>query len=114
MRYIVYSYWLKLSGGSLRAGDGATSVRAGKEIFGVSNEQYWRLTEAIAQREPLSPLIILGTGEDDLVVLEGHVRLTSYILAGDQAPARVEVILGLSPHMPLWKMYSKESYDRLR
>lgn len=114
VRYIVYSYWLELSGGTLRAGDGAATVKAGKEIFGVSNESYWRLVSAIAKGVQLSPLIILGTSEDDLVVLEGHVRLTSYILAGAVAPREIPVIIGLSPHMNQWKMYSPERYDELR
>ena len=113
IRYIVYSYWLGLSGGTLRAGDGAATVKTGKEIFGMGNEPYWHLVKAIEKGVQLPPLIILGTSQDDLVVLEGHVRLTSYILAGTTASQEIPVIIGLSPHMNQWKMYSPERYDEL-
>jgi len=97
----------------LRSSDGA-AVGVGKEIFGVGNEPYWQLVKAIEAGVQLPPLIILGTSADNLVVLEGHVCLTSYVLAGAAALQEIPVIIGLSSHMNQWKMYSLERYDELR
>jgi len=34
------------------------------------------------------------------VVLEGHARLTAYMLARDRLPPELEVLVGSSPAMP--------------
>lgn len=114
IRYIVYSYWIELTGGTLRAGDAVPTIEHGTEIFHVSNKPFLRLSKAIADGHVLPPMIIVGTGPTDLVVLEGHARLTGYVLAGKKAPATLEVILGLSPDFTKWKMYSYAAYDRHR
>jgi hypothetical protein len=36
------------------------------------------------------------------VVLEGHVRLTAFMLARDQMPPELEVLVGSSPAMTRW------------
>jgi len=47
-----------------------------------------------------SPLILVTTGTGrDLVVLEGHVRLTALMLARNQLPPQLEVLVGTSPTM---------------
>jgi hypothetical protein len=45
-----------------------------------------------------------GEGEP-LVLLEGHVRLTAYALAGGWAPDEIGVLLGTSPRMAEWSLY---------
>lgn len=114
VRYIVYSYWIDLTGGTLRAGDAAQTIESGKEIFGVSNEPFLKLSQAVIEGQAFPPMIFVGTSNHDLVVLEGHARLTGYVLAGKHAPASLEVIIGLSPEFANWKMYSYEAYDRHR
>jgi hypothetical protein len=37
-----------------------------------------------------------------LVVMEGHVRLTTYALAPECLPAMLEVIVGFSPDFAEW------------
>jgi hypothetical protein len=37
-----------------------------------------------------------------LVVMEGHVRLTTYALARECLPATIEAIVGFSPDFSLW------------
>jgi hypothetical protein len=46
------------------------------------------------------PLILVGETHDNLVCLEGHLRLTGYALAG--FPAAVECLLGTAPDMGRW------------
>lgn len=38
-------------------------------------------------------------GGHDLVVLEGHVRLTALVIAAEHLPAELTVLLGTSPTM---------------
>jgi hypothetical protein len=52
-------------------------------------------------REQISP-VTTGLGGDDLVVLEGHVRLTAFMLARDRLPPELEVLVGSSPTMTRW------------
>ena len=42
------------------------------------------------------------SGGSRLVVLEGHVRLTAFMLARDQLPPELEVLVGSSPAMTRW------------
>lgn len=114
IRYIVYSYWTELTNGTIRAGDAVKTINAGQEIFGVSNEPFLKLADAIASGQTFPPLIFVGTGASDLVVLEGHARLTGYLLAGQKAPAKLEAIVGLAPDFTNWKMYSFAAYDHHR
>jgi len=114
IRYIVYSYWTELTKGTLRAGDAIKTIEDGEEIYGVSNEPFLKLSQAIAAGQSFPPMIFVGTSESDLVVLEGHARLTGYLLAGDKAPAKLQAIVGLADGFTNWKMYSYAAYDRHR
>jgi hypothetical protein len=42
VRYIKYSYWNELSGGSRLASDAARQIRRGIKVFGVSNQRFFR------------------------------------------------------------------------
>ncbi len=59
VRYIDYSYWNELSGGSRLASDAAEQIRRGIKVFGVSNERFLRAARAV-ERGDLFPALILG------------------------------------------------------
>jgi len=67
--------------------------------------------EQIANRvragETLPELIaVTGTGQHDRVVaVEGHARLTGYLLAEDALPGSIEIFLGRSPSVASWGLY---------
>jgi hypothetical protein len=63
---------------------------------------------ALLERAGLPDRIITapGLGGDDLVVLEGHVRLTAFMLARDQLPPELEVLVGSSPATTRWDCWS--------
>ena len=99
VRYIDYDYWVELSGGTRLAADAAPRIRAGVAPFGVSD---WALglAQAVADGARFPPLILVTTGlSGDLVVLEGHTRLTAYMLCPDRLPPELEVLVGSSPGM---------------
>jgi len=101
VRYIDYDYWVELSGGTRLAVDAAPRIRAGVAPFGVSSDWALGMAREVARGARFPPLILVTTGPGgDLVVLEGHARLTAYMLARDQLPPELEVLVGSSPAMP--------------
>jgi hypothetical protein len=103
VRYIDYSYWNELSGGSRLAIDAAPRVRAGAAPFGVPSDWALDLAQAVAAGARFPPLILVTTGpRGPLVVLEGHGRLTGFMLASDHLPPELEVLVGSSATMSRW------------
>jgi hypothetical protein len=100
VRYIDYDYWVELSGDTRLAVDAAPRIRAGVAPFGVSSDWALGMARAVADGARFPPLILVTTGPPgDLVVLEGHARLTAYMLCPDRLPPELEVLVGSSPLM---------------
>lgn len=98
--YIDYDYWTELSGGTRRVADGAARVRRGIEAFRVGNGGYWYVADALRAGASFPEPILVGTDErSPLVVLEGHVRLTGYLLRPEYLPATLPILVGFSPQM---------------
>jgi len=100
VRYIEYSYWRELSGGSRLPVDAARRIRDGFRAFGVSNRRFTAAARALAGGAVFPPLILAGPRRDRLVCLEGHLRLTAYALAG--FPCDVECLVGTARTMERW------------
>jgi hypothetical protein len=103
VRFIDYDYWVELSGGSRLAVDAAPRIRAGAAPFGVPSDGLLGLAKEVAAGVRFPPLILVTTGlRGDLVVLEGHTRLTGFMLARDHLPRELEVLVGSSATMTRW------------
>ncbi|MGH2892998.1 MAG: hypothetical protein ACRDPM_06990 [Solirubrobacteraceae bacterium] len=100
VRYIEYSYWNELSGGSRLAADGARRINAGVRPFGVSNGPVRQAARELRSGARFPPLILAGPHYDDLVCLEGNVRLTAHALAG--LPIDAECLVGTAPALKRW------------
>ncbi|MFF4361238.1 hypothetical protein [Streptomyces sp. NPDC001604] len=100
VRYLDYSYWVELSGGSRRPADAAARIKAGLRTFDVSNDPFVDAAQALLRGERFPPLILVGEREDNLVCLEGHLRLTAHALIG--FPAELECLIGIAPTMGRW------------
>jgi hypothetical protein len=107
VKYIKYDYWTELSGGSRLATDAPALIRAGTAPFGVSSEWAIGFGEALAAAGARVPSLILVTSGSggELVVLEGHARLTAYAMRPEALPLELEVLLGSSPGMRSWGLY---------
>jgi hypothetical protein len=108
VRYIDYDYWVELSGGTRLAVDAAPRIRAGVAPFGVASDWALGMAEAVADRARFPPLILVtsGPGSDgEFVVLEGHARLTAFLLCPDRLPPELEVLVGASPAMTRWGLW---------
>ncbi|ROR00377.1 hypothetical protein EDE04_6943 [Streptomyces sp. 2132.2] len=100
VRYLDYSYWGELSGGSRRPTDAAARIKAGLRAFDVPNEPFVNADHALIRGEWFPPLILVGERQDNLVCLEGHLRLTAYALVG--FPTGIECLIGTAPTMGRW------------
>lgn len=96
--YLDYSYWTDFSGGSRLAADGAR--RLGPWHDQPPDSMYRQIAENLRDGQ-LPPLIIV-IGEPgpespaNLVVVEGHKRLTGLLVCPQWLPAELEVMLGLT------------------
>lgn len=97
VRYIEYSYWNELSGGTRLPIDAARRIREGVRAFDVSNQGFLAAARAVARGERFPPLILAGRDYADMVCLEGHLRLTGYALAG--FPTDVGCLIGTASTM---------------
>ncbi len=107
VRFIDYDYWVELSGGGTRlAADAAPCIRAGVAPFGVPSDWALGMAQEVAAGARFPPLILVTTGPGgDLVVLEGHARLTAFMLARDSLPPELEVLVGCSRAMTCWGLW---------
>ena len=100
VRYMDYSYWIELSGGTRLPADAARRITAGLRAYDIPNDGAIAAGQAAKAAVRFPPLILVGETHDNLVCLEGHLRLTAYALAG--FPAAVECLLGTAPDMGRW------------
>jgi hypothetical protein len=100
LRYINDDYWIELSGGSRLVTDAVARIRNGVEAYGVGNGGYWFMADALCAGARFPELILVGKGEGaPLIVLEGHVRVTAYLLRPECMPEDVPVLVGYAPSM---------------
>jgi hypothetical protein len=105
-KYIDYDYWNELSNGTRSPLEAAKTIRAGRTVFGVSNDPALRTADALRHGAVFPELILVrAAAERPMVVLEGHFRLTVYALVPELIPADVTVILGTSPDIIHWVDY---------
>lgn len=83
IKYINYDYWVHLSGGTRLVKDGVKNIRNGVEVFDKSNEQFFKLAKYVEGGGVFPKIILMLTGSKQkrLTLLEGHVRFTSYLLS---------------------------------
>jgi hypothetical protein len=100
VRYVEYSYWNELTLGSRLPADAARRIQAGVRPWGVSNERFRTAARALRSGQQFPPLILAGRHHDDLVCLEGNLRLTAHALA--EFPMEIECLVGTAPALKRW------------
>jgi hypothetical protein len=106
VRYIEYDYWVELSGGTRLAVDGARNALAGKVVFRVPSSGLVYMANELRRGAQFPTLILVAKDADAyLVVMEGHVRLTAYLIVPEYIPSELEVILGSSEQITNWGCY---------
>lgn len=101
IKYINDTYWIDFSGGSRLVIDAAKRILAGAMPNVAAG--YRSLAQALAQGAQFPELILLyNPRQNELVVLEGHVRVTAYVLSmvlAECMPAELPVLVGCSDRL---------------
>jgi hypothetical protein len=99
--FIDWDWWLKLSGGTRSPRDAASRICAG-EIPGVTAAEHESAARALAAGSAPKLIAVTTQAHRPVVLVEGHVRLTSYALFPDYVPPTTEILLGISDEMTKW------------
>lgn len=103
VRYMEYSFWNELTGGTRKIQDALQRIRDNKMPYDGSNEKYLSAAEALRGGKVFPEIVLVGEKEDGpYVALEGHLRLSTYGLMPDHIPQPFTAIVGVSPHMMQW------------
>jgi hypothetical protein len=95
IRYIDYPYWTDFSGGTRLAADGARRLGPWQRM--PPGTIYRQVAENLRDGRLPPPIIVLGEpGPANLVVIEGHKRLTGLLLCPQWLPAELELLLGIT------------------
>jgi len=101
LMYTNYPAWIKLSGGSRKVVDGAKNIGSvAVDEHAISGIQ--AVAEAVRMGQRYPELIAVEAA-NGIVLVEGHIRATAYVLAAPDL--EVEVILGTSLMMHNWVCY---------
>jgi hypothetical protein len=109
VRFIDYSYWNELSGGSRRPRDVLPTLQAGKLprwLTRLGTGWCFEFASELATAEAVNDLIVMATPDmSELVLLEGHARLTAIFVGGLQRRLSVRAYLGLSAQVSQWTCF---------
>ena len=107
IKYIDYSYWNEISNGTRLPTKAAKTIRAGGLIFGrMPTDGFLRIAAALENGAAFPELIaVRASPAAEIVVVEGHVRLTVYALVPAAIPLDLTIILGTSPDIGRWNNY---------
>jgi len=106
LRYVDYSYWNALSGGSRRVADVARTLQE-RQLPGwlaeMGTDWCFELAEEYRRGLETPELIVLATPDlESLVVVEGHVRITGIVLSGVYRSRFPKAFIGTSAHASEW------------
>jgi hypothetical protein len=103
VRYIHWDYWLEVTGGTRRPADAIARMRREWDVPGLDVRE---IADALARGSLPPEIVVVGVPPGrDLVVLEGHVRLSGLLLRPEQLPSEVRVLLGTSTRIGEWGCY---------
>jgi len=102
VRYMNYSYWIDLSGGSRLVMDAVERVVAGK-IEKTTSDWIREAADAVKRGVIFQELILVSENKtSDLIMLEGHLRITAYLMNLDYLPRELSAIVGYSEKIIEW------------
>lgn len=105
IRYIDWDWWLRISDGTRSPVVAARRIRAGLVPGAIADSESERIARRLQSDDPPPELIAVATPTGPMVLVEGHVRLTSYALFPEFLPLRLEILLGISERVGEWSEY---------
>jgi len=92
-------FWNDFSGGSRRVRDAVQRIYK-REVPDEEAAWFWPIAEALAQGQSFPELILTyNPATEELVLLEGHVRMTGFLLRPENLPSELPILLGVSAQM---------------
>lgn len=98
VRVLNQPHWVTYSGPSRLAANAAGGVATGSEAGHVA-----AVAAILRDGGSVPEVIVVGTSLDDLVILEGHVRVMAAL--GGSPPPNLSAFVGVSPDMANWAFY---------
>ena len=106
IKYLNYSYWNELSNHKRYISEGVKTIKKGIEIFNQSNDIFFKAFKALKQGANFPPSILIAKDENsDLVAIDGHLRLTSYLFDSNYTPDEIDAYIGYSENLATWPLY---------
>jgi hypothetical protein len=99
--YIRY-FWEEFSGGSRRPSHVAERIRHRDPEVGPVDVYLAILDGVRSGRMPAEPILLADPGLERLVILEGHVRITAYLVDPAAVPFPIRALVGVSPDISEW------------
>lgn len=104
--YIDYDYWNKLSNDTRFANEAVSNIRNGVEVYEISNNGFIQVSEKVKSGSSFKKLILVAKDEKSrIVAVEGHARLTGFLLAKEYLKFPIQVIIGFSKDIEKWDLY---------
>ena len=105
IKYIRWDYWINLTKGSRLPIDAAKRIIS-KELDSKEINNFKKAAKDLKERKSFPVMILVAIDKKSpLVVLEGHLRLTAYMLAPEYIPEEIKVIIGFSKDFHKWDLY---------
>ena len=106
IKYLNYSYWNELSNHKRYIAVGVKTIKKGVEIFNESNNRFFSAFEALKKGAKFPPPILITKNEQsDIVAIDGHLRLTSYLFDSNYTPNEIDAYIGYSENFANWPLY---------
>lgn len=106
IKYINYDYWVNLSDDSRLPAAAIKNINQGVRIFNQSNQPFLKAAKHLTNHGFFPKLILIATQPSaQMVVLEGHLRLTAYLMEPSYMPLKLEALIGYSPAFKNWNLY---------
>ncbi|MDZ7586212.1 MAG: hypothetical protein U0946_00515 [Patescibacteria group bacterium] len=106
IKYINYDYWVNLSDDSRLPAAAIKNINQGVRIFNQSNQPFIKAAKYLTKHGFFPKLILIATQpRAQMVVLEGHLRLTAFLMEPAYMPLKLEAIIGYSLDFKNWHLY---------
>ena len=110
--YINWEYWLEISDGNRSPKYVAQKISSGKLPDDKEIRRFKTIAQEIKLGIKLPRLILIAENVSaQLVVLEGHARITALMLILESLPKNIEVIVGFSKKMMNYGLYNAEAWQ---
>ncbi|WP_339272580.1 hypothetical protein NYE54_14245 [Paenibacillus sp. FSL K6-1330] len=104
--YINYSYWNELSSNTRLPLQASKNIMNQIEVYEISNQGFLDINLVLKNGKVFPRLIFVSMNENSqIVVLEGHARLTAYFIESEYIPYELEVLIGYSEKFSEWDLY---------